>query len=201
VSATSEYPRAPAEGPRGWFVSLLFWLCLFLAGAMYAAVALSPKLLAWASLRDEHYGNQVRLVELEKQVKYLGRVVDALEDDPEFAAQLARVDFDASRPGDERITVDPSLSLDARDESRPRATVDRTAWYLPLLRQFADRPEFRRALLTIAAALSIFSFAFLQEAPSEGTQAPVPGPTRPAPARPAPRDVSWLEWLKRRYRR
>src|SRR5262245_43263996 len=156
---------------------------------MYAAVALSPEPLAWTTLREEHYANQVRLVELEKQVKYLGRVVDALEDDPEFAAQLARVDFDAARPGDERITVDPSLSLDARDESRPRTSVDRTPWYVPFLRQFSDRPELRRALLTIAAVLSIFSFAFLQE-----------GLPEPVFRRAAAAGPGWLERLRKRYR-
>lgn len=188
-----------ADGPRGWLVALLFWLCLILAAAMYAAVSLSPKLLAWIELRDEHYAHQVRLVEVERQVSYLGRVVDALENDPEFAAQLARVDFDAARPGDERITVDPSLSLDAHSETPPRSLSPRShSWSVPLLRQFTDRPDLRRALLTIAAALCVFAFTFLQE--SLVSEA-LPSRLISVPVAESKQAVRWSDWLTRRYRK
>lgn len=186
--------------------SLLFWLCLVLAASMYGGVALAPKLLSWLTLKQEHYTHQVRLVELERKVKYLGRVVDAMENDAEFAAQLARVDFDAARPGDERIAVDPMLSLDARERPAATPVLPRTASLLaPLLRQVTDRPELRRALLTIAAALILFAFTFLQEPAVEGRPSPAPptetAPTGPQASVPPAARPSLLESLVNRYRR
>lgn len=191
---------------QGWVTSLLFWLCLVLAASMYGGVALAPKLLSWLTLKQEHYTHQVRLVELERKVKYLGRVVDAMENDAEFAAQLARVDFDAARPGDERIAVDPMLSLDARERPAATPALPRTASLLaPLLRQVTDRPELRRALLTIAAALILFAFTFLQEPAVEGRPSPAPptetAPTGPQASVPPAARPSLLESLVNRYRR
>ena len=200
-------PTPPTAGAaQGWVTSLLFWLCLVLAATMYGVVALAPKLLSWLTLKQEHYTHQVRLVELERKVKYLGRVVDAMENDADFAAQLARVNFDAARPGDERIAVDPMLSLDARDRPTAAPALPRTASLLvPLLRQVTDRPDLRRALLTIAAALILFAFTFLQEPAIDvmppGISRSAPAPTDPeTPVRPAPR-TALFAILARRYRR
>lgn len=193
-----------ATAAQGWATSLLFWLCLVLAATMYGGVALAPKLLSWLTLKQEHYTHQVRLVQLERKVKYLGRVVDAMENDAEFAAQLARVDFDAARPGDERIAVDSNLSLDARDRPAAAPVLPRTASLLvPLLRQVTDRPELRRALLTIAAALILFAFTFLQEPTIEvappATSRLEPVPVAPeAPVPPIPR-TSLFESIVKRY--
>ena len=35
---------------QGWLTSLVFWLCLFTAAALYGTVTLSPKLLAFLVL-------------------------------------------------------------------------------------------------------------------------------------------------------
>lgn len=193
--APDDPPSQPASAVQGWVTSLLFWLCLLLSATMFASVALAPKLLAWLTLKHEHYTHQVRLVEMERKVTYLGRVVDAMENDPEFASQLARVDFDAVRPGDERIAVDSTLSLDGRERQPEVPAVPRTTSLLtPLLHQITDRPELRRALLTIAAVLILFAFTFLQESAVE-TLAPVEV-EKPA----APR-TSLAELLAQRYRR
>jgi hypothetical protein len=119
----SDTTRQTDEPRHGWILSLAFWLCLLLAGGLYAAVALSPKILAHLHLKQKFYENQIRLVTLERQVQYLGKVVVALENEPDFAAELLRVDFDASRPGDERIAVDRSLSLGA-----PTADASTKTW-------------------------------------------------------------------------
>lgn len=180
----------------GWGSSALFWLCLLVAAAMYGSVALAPKLLASLTLKREHYAQQVRLVDLERRVAYLDRVVEAMESEPEFAAQLARVDFDAARPGDERISVEPALSLDAREIAPSQATPASAATMLiPLLRQLTDRHELRRALLTISAALVIFAFAFLQDVPAEENEA-----SDGTAGRLDGNQPGWGHWLSRRYR-
>lgn len=150
-------------------VSVLFWSSLFLAGTLYAAVALSPKVLAWKTLQRERYNHQVRLVTLEWQTRYLKRVVQAFETDPEFAAEQARIDFDANRPGEERIAVDPSLSLDSRqfEPVFPQQNVS-SQWYLIGFDAIASSRQLQRSMLTAAALITILAFTFFQESQIEG---------------------------------
>ena len=153
--------RTPTES--GWLVSLLFWLALLLAALLYGAVALGPKYLAWLETRREYHDGQVHLVALERQVGYLERVVSALENDPQFAAELARVDFDAYRPGEEQIPVDARLSLDGLLKETPAVRSARLPWYTPLVAQAAQNERLRRNLLIAAALVVLFAFTFLQE--------------------------------------
>lgn len=196
VPSSMPRPPQPADmvesAAHAWATSLLFWGSLLISATLYAGVALSPKVLAWSELKREYFENQVRLVTLERQVKYLGRVVDALENEPEFTAQLARIDFDAARPGDERITVDSPLSLDSRDlQPVTVAAPSHLSLAVPLLKHLTERGELRRALLTAAAALTVFAFTFFPE---------TSGHSEEEVARSAPRPRGWGEWMRRRYR-
>lgn len=157
------------SSPRAWGVSILFWLSIVLSATLYGGVALSPKLLQWRQLKVEKYNNQVKLVTLEWQVKYLKRVVRAFEHDPHFAAQQARIDFDASRPGDERIAVDPSLTLDSRTSKPvfPKADAQ-LPWYAETLEMLSTHDGLRRACLISAAFITVVSFTFLQESSVQG---------------------------------
>ena len=141
----AKVPLNESDSKFGWIVSLAFWLVLFGAVGIYASVSLSPKLLTYLELHNEYYVNQVRLVRIEKQVDNLSRVVVALENDPNFAAELARIDFDAERPGDERIPVDAELSLDGRPANASLAVPAASLpWYGPLLEVLANSHRFRR---------------------------------------------------------
>jgi cell division protein FtsB len=145
-------------------VSAAFWLCLFAAAGLYAAVALAPKFHTYLELKQQHRAGQMELVKLEQQVHYLQKVVNALETEPAFSAELARIDFDASRPGDERIPVDPSLRLDDRSrETEPPLPLPVSRWYEPFLDPLARNTRLRGGLLAIAAVLVIGAFTFLQE--------------------------------------
>jgi cell division protein FtsB len=144
--------------------NLAFWICLIAAAGIYAAVALSPKTLAYVRLQNQCFANQVHLVSLERQVQYLGRVAAALKSEPEFAAELARVEFDAVRPGDERIPVDRRLSINAPvREPAPYASSLQTSWTESLLEPFAHDRSVRVALLAIAGAMVLTAFTFLIE--------------------------------------
>ncbi len=161
-----EPPDSSARETRegSWVVSLLFWGTMLGAGLLYAAVALSPKLVFYLKLRDEHYQTQVKLVTLEHRVLYLKRVIHALEHDPEFAAEHARVELDAQRPGDERIPVDRSLYFtpDAQfDPSMFKKSI--LPWYMDLLEIVAEDQPRPRGLLIAAGLMSLFAFTFFQE--------------------------------------
>lgn len=155
----------------GWLVSLSFWACLLLAVALFALTVLAPKVLAFLELEKEYHQNQVRLVRLERQVEYLAKVASALQTDAEFANELARFEFDAVRPGEERIAVDRRLSLQASPspDPLPHATAS-VEWYTLPLRTFLDDPRTSNRALVVAALLVIVAFGFLQE--------PATSPTR-----------------------
>lgn len=163
---------------RGLLVSLMFWTALLVAAVLFAAVTLAPRLTTLIDLRDEHYVHQLKLVALEQQTRQLERVVTALERDPDFAAEMARLEFDALRPGEEVIAVDGNLALDAR-QMPPAAAAPETsrAWYLPALQRLASQRDLRHLLLLTAAVLVVTSFTWLQE-----SSGPVPAPATPRPA-------------------
>jgi cell division protein FtsB len=143
----------------GALSSLGFWLCLFVAAALYAAVALSSKLCTYGSLRAEFETNQWRLVTLERQVAQLRRVVAAQQHDPAFVREQAQSDFELSRPGEQRIPVDSHLTLHI-GPGRIAATVRPVSFpvYAPLARKIATSRELSNSLLAAAAALVIGAF-------------------------------------------
>lgn len=164
MSHADEPQTSPASRIGGLAISLAFWTGLIIAAVLFAAVNLSPRLAAILKLREEHYANQLRLVSLEKQARQLERVVQALEHDPAFAAEMARLEFDALRPGEEVIAVDRTLALDARHAATaepPRGATQ--AWYLPAVEILATSRELRNTLLLAAAVLTIVAFTWLQE--------------------------------------
>jgi cell division protein FtsB len=154
------------ERQHTWRVALAFWLSLLFSAVLYAAVVLSPKLLDYVALENEFQTNRAELVSLEQRVLHLERVSEALKNDPEFAAELARIDFEASRPGDERIAVEPLLSLEAvpaTTRSASAAIDGPLAWYTPLLEVLARNQTLRMSLLAIAAVVMVGAFTFLHE--------------------------------------
>jgi hypothetical protein len=146
-------------------ISLAFWISLLAAALLYAAVALSPKYLSYLELRSRYYAGQIRLVRLEKQVHYLQRVEEVLETDAEFAAELARSDFGASGPGEERIPVDPELRLDGEASPAAMEALPHPAlpWHTPLVRAMATNARLREGALVVAVALTLVAFTFLHE--------------------------------------
>jgi hypothetical protein len=134
------------------------------AAALYAVVALSSKLVVYLHTRNEHYQTQVKLVTLERQVMYLKKVRDALEHDPDFAAEQARVEFGAERPGEDQIAVDESLHFTPDPDFDPKAFRQSILpWYTSLLEVFATHPKTRRGFLAAAAVMTLLAFTFLQE--------------------------------------
>ncbi|WP_145460205.1 hypothetical protein [Gimesia panareensis] len=155
------------ESRIGWMISLTFWLLLFLAASLFAAVVLSPRYLSYLELRNEYLSNQVQLVTLENQVEYLKQIAHSLEHDPEFRSEVARVDFDAVRPGEERIAVDPDLALDLpKWNPRRKIPVTSRAWYVPMLSVLSENQKIRSSILLTAGVIVVLSFTFLHESQS-----------------------------------
>ena len=157
----SPHPRAIE-----WISSILFWAQLLLAVGLYAAVALAPKLLVAEKLQSDYRKIQSQLVNLEQQVDEVKKVVTALEKDPKLMQELARVDLDAVRPGEERLSLSPDLVLQSGiTQARMHETEVSRPWYFPLLAIFAENVKLRTTSLAVAASLVLIAFTFFQ--PSE----------------------------------
>ena len=105
---------------------------------------------------------------LENQVEYLRQIAHSLEHDPEFRSEVARVDFDAVRPGEERIAVDPELALDVPQwNPNQKIPIVSHSWYEPMLNVLSKNQKVRSSILLSAAAIIILSFTFLHESQSQ----------------------------------
>jgi cell division protein FtsB len=145
-------------------VSFLFWTCLLTAAALYGGVSLAPKLVVWQEWDWQYRANQLELVTLESRSTQLEQVVAALKDDPQFAAELVRQEFDAQAPGEEVIPVSRGLSFHphAAEEIPPPMATPPRPWD-PYVTALATQQPLRRALLGIAATLVILGFTFLHD--------------------------------------
>lgn len=147
------------EPQAGWIGSIVGWLCLFLAAGFYGTVHLSPRLLTHVRLQHEYDTQHLRLVSLEEQLQVLGRMSQALEHDPDFAAAMARVEFSADRPGEQRIAVEPHLTQEPHALA-PRLTVTEPPWpwYTPALKFVVEYRSVNSGFLLAAAALALLAF-------------------------------------------
>ena len=155
------------ESRFGWMISLTFWILLFIAASLFAAVVLAPRYLSYLNLRNEYLTNQIQLVSLENQVEYLKQIAHSLENDPEFRSEVARVDFDAVCPGEERIAVEPDLALDIPQwNPNKKIPVINRFWYQPMLSVLSENQKIRSSILLTAAVIVLLSFTFLHESQS-----------------------------------
>jgi len=151
-------------------MSVAFWLSLLVSATVYASVALSPKYFAYLELKGKYYTGQVELVSLEKQAKYLKRVIRALETDPNYAAELARVDFDANNREGESIPVDSNLELKTKKLTPHQQKTATLPWYGPAVRILAENESLRSSLLIFSGFLILVAFTFLHDAPKRSLQ-------------------------------
>ncbi|MBL6704960.1 MAG: septum formation initiator family protein [Planctomycetaceae bacterium] len=146
-----------------WFVSFLFWGQLMVAGILYGSVAMAPKLSTYVGLNDEYVTAQSELVRLERQVFELRKITESLEQDPGLLEELARIDLDATRPGEELIPLQDNLTLQSRVARPYTATLQSTEqWYQPFLIAFATDHQLRTMSLVMAAGLVLVAFTFFQ---------------------------------------
>ena len=155
--------------------ALAFWCSLFVAAGLFAVLALAPKLRTYRELSREYDGLHRQLVSTERRAECLAKVADALEHDPQFAAELARVNFDASG-GEDRIPVGPQLSLAAWDAAPPIADpAERNSPSLlldgPLLDTLSLDRSVRNPLMAASSLLILAAFALCGDSSSVSSQA------------------------------
>jgi cell division protein FtsB len=157
---------APINEPdAGLAVSLAFWLMLAAAAALFATVSLSPKLTTYLDLEEQFCTQQQELLDLERQHADLNRVIAALKDDAQFAAEMARLEFDAVRPGEEILSVEAALALEpqALQPAAPQQQATRRPIWHAWLATLAYYQPLRTILLAIAATLILIGFGWMQD--------------------------------------
>lgn len=158
----------------GVLISLCFWLTLLVATALYGAVVLAPKLVSTRSLSRHVEQQQLNLLALERKTEQLEQVVIALDQDPEFASEIARLELSIQRPGEEVLPVETGLQLAPMSPALPElpATPAAESWGQPALLRIAADDQLRQMLLGVAAGLVILAFTFLQERSPEDDSGP-----------------------------
>jgi hypothetical protein len=198
-SFLSSRPSSPEalEGFRP-LASLAFWCCLGLSVAILAAVFLAPRLRTYRDLKRQYDGLERELIAAEERVDYLQKVVDALQHDRQFAAELARADFGPSGPAvgmEERIAVPPALNLNREPMSAGATTAEARRPFsqnvldTPVLDTFSDDRSVRTSLLGAASFLVLVAFTLLCDKQSrfDETADAIGGRS------------AFRQWLNRRY--
>jgi hypothetical protein len=159
---TSEELTAVPQTVGSFLMSIAFWSALMASAVMYAAVALSPKLADWISVREQHAANAIRLQELEDEADYLERVSAALKSDPEFAHRLVHATQSGSTEN-EFVPVSGSLVFGGvRDKTSAEQPLVQPA-VAELVMHMASHQKHRTWLLSGAAGLTVLAFTLLNE--------------------------------------
>ncbi len=156
---TETLPQPEQQGTD--FKKLLnrcFWLCLFVAAGLFAAVYFAPSYSSYIKLKVARYDNQVKLVTLERYVQYLGTVSDAQSNNTSSNemndADLAPL----SEVIDEGFQLDPQMLKPI--QKIPKATLPSYMHHVELL---ATSVQTRRSVMAAAAFLLVFAFVFFQD--------------------------------------
>jgi len=172
---TAEEKKARPKSARGQTAapvlpSILFWLALFASVGLFSAVVLSPKLVAVALFEQRLADLESRQYDVERRNAYLKRVGDALEHDPQFAAEVARYELGARELNEERIAVKPALP-NAPDA--PHAQGSTFRWidprWLPLAERLVEDRLASNLCLVLAGGLAVVAFAFFSPSTSRFT--------------------------------
>lgn len=140
-------------------ISFASWLALFAAGALFATASLAPRWALRQQLLEQSTTRQWELVALEQEAEQWQRVISAAREDRQFAAEIARVEFDAQRTDEEILPVSPQWAVDGRAVIRPVTPVPtpRAPWMIVLC-SIADSEPLRKTLLGGAGLLCLACF-------------------------------------------
>ncbi len=158
-------PPAPPE--RSILVPLAFWMCLLSSAALFASVALAPRLVEWHELHLATLQRQQQLVQLERHIQHLEKVVHALEFDPHFQSEVIRREIGGPTEG-ESIPLEKSLTVDVAMPAVEGPNVPLVVpWYIPIFQTLSVPTDWRRRLLWVSAGLCLFAFVALREPRSD----------------------------------
>lgn len=144
-----------------WGASLVSWAGLAVAGMLFATATLTPRLADLQELKNRYAECQQRLVSLDEQSEELARVCEALQSDPQFLSELAKLELSGVRKGTETIAVPLDLQLGEGNAANETGTAASTGaanhFALRWIALLAAHPRTRAALFTFAAGIGLVS--------------------------------------------
>ena len=158
---------AESSNSRGLFVSLTFWISLFVAAGFYGAATLAPKIVSLQRRENELAAQTQRVESLATQVGELELVVNALENDPEYIAAAARRQLGRPAVGESLIPIQKEgpPPIEVPDQTSPN-------WQSAVVSKLAGDPLLRTRLLTASAAIILFAFTFQHVRPRTSGKQP-----------------------------
>ena len=159
---SEELPEVP-QTVGSFFMSIAFWSTLLVSVAMYAAVALSPKIADWISVRQQYSNNSLRLRELEDEADYLECVAATLKKDPQFAKRLVQA-TQSGDPQKEFVPVSKDLMFggDYEKPTAPKPPLHPAVEAVVV--RLASNGSLRTWLLGGSAGLTLLAFWLLNDA-------------------------------------
>ena len=138
-------------------------MCLLSSAALFASVALAPRLVEWHELDLSTLDRQQQLVELELHIQHLEKVVHALEFDPHFQAEVIRREIGGPEVG-ETIPLKKLLTVDLALPQIKAPNVPLVVpWYIPILKTLSVPSNWRRRVLWLSAGFCLLAFVALRE--------------------------------------
>ncbi len=142
--------------PLNIWNSLLGWTSILLAGAIYATLTLSPRIVLSEALTRQHAASRARVDELYLQTQQMERAVDTLESDPRLLEEIARSEWKVESADEETITVDADLQANlAQVATQPSIEMARPPGYIVWLRSVSRDESLRGKLMLAAIGLSL----------------------------------------------
>ncbi len=159
---------------------LLFWPVAFCSVALMALALLAPKLGQLRADQQSFVDNQITLVQIEHEAQHIRQLIDSLEHDPRFRAQVAATVFGQSRSpaGKQSLALPEELAYQASSHTAPLPTdtmwvaTSQPKWLLEKLAPWERQSKVRTASLLSAGAMLVIAFLFLrsgQGTPSESS--------------------------------
>lgn len=148
----------------GTLLSIGFWICLIVSGALLAAVCLAPRLAVRMQLTSAVFSAQTELLTLQSEVLQLAEVERALQRRGSLAARMASEAWPSTDQSGWSLPVEERLRFDVK-HAPPGATrlQWKEPWYGVLTRRLARSEEQRRVWTAWGVGLLAFGFLFLQE--------------------------------------
>jgi len=156
-TALADDPVIPFEGT----ISVAFWMSMLTAMAIYAAIALAPRLDESIALQQRFYRDAAYSSVLMQEVEHLTRVANALERDAEFRHRVAAIELQVSPRGTTEIPVSKTLGYDARIPVIQEPVVPKVPWYAELVHDLSRPTVLRSRLLLSAIGLLTVAFTCL----------------------------------------
>lgn len=153
-------PRSPikpdSDSESIWSLAA-FWLVAFASAGLFAIVAIAPKWDTKQSFRKRVTQRAMECAHLRESNHHLRSILDAFRHDPDYTAEMARIEFIRSEVAERRIPA-PIQHRNTLETYKPN--LGTTSAWTTVMTIFARDSLVREASLFTAAIFAVVSLTF-----------------------------------------